>query len=192
MTPQFTLPIQPIHKRNRTLGNLESHRLRTHHHLHLETIPLAHSIVDNLLQHILLVQPKAPSQVAHTGHQHDISDEVRRARRELAEQVPAVHPALNIAATRIPRPADNVRVRLLLDLDHRGYELGMMAEVGVHDDHEIARGELQPVDVRRSESEFARARLEDDVLGAPESLQLFRDFERAVRRAVVDNDHFPV
>ena len=68
----------------------------------------------------------------------------------------------------------------------------MVAEVRVHDDDEIARGELETVHVGCSQTEFAGARLQDDVFGAPEGLELFGDFEGAVRGTVVDHDHFPV
>ena len=68
----------------------------------------------------------------------------------------------------------------------------MVAEVGVHDDDEVARGELQAVHVGGSETEFAGAWLEDDMFGAKKGLQLFGDFEGAVRGTVVDDDYFPV
>lgn len=192
MTPQLTLAIQPIHKGNRTLSNLEPHRLGADHHLHLEAIPLTNGTMDDLIQDILLIQPKAASQITDTGHQHNIGNQVCRARRELAEEVPAVDAALDIAAARVAGAGDDVGVGLLLDLDHLRDEFRVVAEVGVHDNHKVAAGVLQAVDVRGAEAEFARARLEHDVLGAPEPLQLFGDLERAVRGAVVHDDDFPV
>lgn len=79
-----------------------------------------------------------------------------------------------------------------MDAHHDGDELGVVAEVGVHDDDEIARGKLQAVHVGGSKTEFAGAWFEDDVFGAPEGLQLFGDFEGAVRGTVVDYDYFPI
>lgn len=68
----------------------------------------------------------------------------------------------------------------------------MMTEVGVHDDHVVSCRECQAVDVGCAETEFAAARLEDDVVGAVVLLKLFGDFEGAVGTAIVDDDDFPV
>ena len=67
----------------------------------------------------------------------------------------------------------------------------MVAEVGVHDDDEVARHELEPVDVGGSEAELSRAGLEDDVRAVGLD-KLLGDFLGAVRRAVVDDDELPV
>lgn len=42
----------------------------------------------------------------------------------------------------------------------------MVREVGVHDDYEVSGRELEAMDVGGSESELARARLEQDLVGA--------------------------
>lgn len=170
MPAQFTLPIQPVDKGNGTLCNLEPHRLGPHHHLHLETIPLALRTVDDLLQHTLLVQPEAPRQITHTRHKHNIRDQVRRPRCELPEQIPPIHPALDAIAACIPRARDDVCVRLLLDANHLGNELGVVAEVRIHDDDIVAAHVLQPVHVCGSQTQLAGPRLEVDVFGAPEGL----------------------
>jgi hypothetical protein len=51
---------------------------------------------------------------------------------------------------------------------------------------------LQAVDVCGSQSEFPSSGLEDDVVGAPDFLELFGDFEGSVGGAIVDDDDFPV
>jgi hypothetical protein len=66
-----------------------------------------------------------------------------------------------------------------------------VAEVGVHDDDEVARRELQAVNVGCSEAELAGAGLEDDVWGVGFD-ELVCDFLGAVGGAVVDDDELPV
>jgi hypothetical protein len=68
----------------------------------------------------------------------------------------------------------------------------VVTEIGVHDDHIISRRELETVYVGCSETEFASSWLEDDMVGAPDLLELFCDFLCAIGRSVVDNDDFPV
>ena len=67
----------------------------------------------------------------------------------------------------------------------------MVAEVGVHDDDEVARDELQAVDVGGAEAQLAGASLEDDVGGVGLD-ELVGDVLGAVGRAVVDDDEFPI
>lgn len=67
----------------------------------------------------------------------------------------------------------------------------MVAEVGVHDDDEVARHELQAVHVGRPEAELSGASLEDDV-GFVGFLELLCDRLGAVGGAVVYDDEFPV
>lgn len=43
-----------------------------------------------------------------------------------------------------------------------------------------------------SETELARARFENDMVGTPEVLELFCDIERAIWGSVIDNNYFPV
>lgn len=68
----------------------------------------------------------------------------------------------------------------------------MVAEVRVHDDDVVACCELKAVDVRRSQAEFARSGVEQDVVAAVVLLELARDVQSAVRAAVVNDDDFPV
>jgi len=68
----------------------------------------------------------------------------------------------------------------------------VVGEVGVHDDDEVAGGELQAVDVGGAEAELAGARLEEDAGGAVGALELFGDFLGAVGGAVVDDYELPV
>jgi hypothetical protein len=67
-----------------------------------------------------------------------------------------------------------------------------MREVGVHDDDEVARRELQAVHVGGAEAELACARADLDALGGVGFLELRGYFLCAVGRAVVDDDEFPV
>lgn len=189
---ELALAIEAIHKGNRALLNLVAHGLSANHHLHLEAVTLALGAGDHLLQHRLLVQTEATRQIADTGHQHDVGDEVGRARGELAEKVPAVDTTLDISAIGIPRAGDNVRVRRLLDSDHLGDELGVVAEIGVHDDNEVTSSKLQAVDIRGAQTELALAGLEDNVFGAIEALELLADLEGTVRGAIVNNNDFPI
>lgn len=68
----------------------------------------------------------------------------------------------------------------------------MVREIGVHDDDKVARNELQTVHVGGAQTEFAGARLEDDMLCAEGFLEFFGPVEGAVGRGVVDNDDFPI
>ena len=68
----------------------------------------------------------------------------------------------------------------------------MVAEIRVHDDDEVARGELQAVDVGGSETKFTGARADLDAGGCVDFLELGGDFLGAVGGAVVDDDEFPV
>lgn len=189
---ELALAVETVDESDRALGHLVAHSLRTNHHLHLEAVTLALRASDDLFQDRLLVQPEATSQVANARHEHHVRDEVSGARGELPEQVPAVHATLDISAARVTGSTDDVGVGLFLDLDHLGDELGMVAEIGVHDDNEVASAVGQAVDVGSAEAKFALTGLEVDVLGAVESLELLSDLEGAVRGAVVDNHDFPV
>ena len=146
----------------------------------------------DLLQHTLLVQPEAARQIAHAGHEHHIGDEVGRSRRKLPEQIPAVYAALDVVATGVPRARDNVGVRFLLDANHLWDKFGVVAEVSVHNDHIVACGVLKTMNVGCSKTELALTRLQVDMFGAPELLELFGDFKGAVGGAIVDDDNFPV
>lgn len=184
---ELTLTIHPVDKADGHLGNSTLHRLRAYHHLHLERIPLALRARNDLLEHTLLVKPKATRQVADARTQHRIGKEVRAPAHKLALQVPTV----DAAVASVPRARDDVVVGLLLTRYHLRDELGVVTEVGVHDDDEVARDKLEAVDVGRAEAELARPRLEDDV-GLVSLDELVRDYLRAVGRSIVDDDELPV
>ena len=184
--------IETVDESDGTLRDLVAHGLGTDHHLHLEAVSLALGVEDNLLQHRLLVKTETARQVAHAGHQHDIRNQVRSARSELAEQVPAIDTALDVSAVGISGSGDNVGFGLLLDLDHLGDELGVVAEIGVHDNDEVAGNIFQAVHVRGSETKLALTGLQDNVFGAIELLELLRDLEGAVRGSVVDHNNLPI
>lgn len=68
----------------------------------------------------------------------------------------------------------------------------MVAEIRIHNDDKVARGELQPVDVGRAEPELARAGVEFNFRGAVGGDELLCDLLRAVGGAVVDDEELPV
>ena len=68
----------------------------------------------------------------------------------------------------------------------------MVRKVGVHDDHEVAGAVFEAVYVGRAEAEFACARLQVDVFGGVEFLELAGDDLGAIRGSVVDDYEFPV
>lgn len=142
MSSKLAFPIQTIHKSDRTLLHLESHCLGPNHHLHLEAVTLALRAANNLLQHVRLVQSETAGQIANSRHQHNVGDQVRSTRRELPKQVPAVYSTLNVSTAGIPGSGHDIGVGLLLNPDHLGYELGVVAEVGVHYYDEVARHEF--------------------------------------------------
>ena len=189
---QLAFSVETVNKCDGTLLHLVAHSLGANHHLHLETVTLALGAGNDLLENLLLIETEATSQVAHTGHQHHVRDQVGSARGELAEQIPAVDTTLNISAVGVPGTSHDVGVATLLDANHLGDELGVVAEVGVHDDDEVAGGEGQTVDIGSSEAELALTGLQDDMVCAVELLELLRDFEGTVRGAIVNNDHLPV
>lgn len=66
----------------------------------------------------------------------------------------------------------------------------MVREIGVHDDDKAPCSMGETVDVGRAEAEFARTGFQDDVRRAVELLELFCDFQCAVRGSVVHDDDF--
>ena len=155
------LAVQSVHEADRDLCHGATHRLCSHHHLHLEGVALALRLPDDLLQHLLFVQPEATGQIAHARPQHGIREQIRPPADELALEVPAV----NAAIAGVARAGHNVVVTLLLHADHVRDELGVVTEVGVHDDDEVARRELQAVDVGGAETQLAGAGADLDVRG---------------------------
>lgn len=68
----------------------------------------------------------------------------------------------------------------------------MVREVGVHNDDEVARCELQAVDISGAEAELAAAGVQFHFGGAVGFDQLVGDFLRAVGGAVINDDDFVV
>lgn len=184
---QFTLPIQPIHKRNRHLRDRKPHRLRPHHHLHLKRIPLTLRTPNHLLQHLSLIQPKTARQITHARPKQRIRKQIRPPANQFAFQIPAIHAAV----AGIPRAGDDVIVALLLHADHLGDEFGVVRKVGVHDDDEVAGHELEAVDVGGAETEFAGSGFEDDVRGV-DFFELSGYVLSSVGGGIVDDYDFPV
>lgn len=99
---------------------------------------------------------------------------------------------LIISTIRISGSSHNVSIRLLLDCDHLGNKFGVVAEIGVHDNNEVASHVFQAVHVSGSQAKLALSGLEDNVFGAIELLKLLRDFEGAVRGSIIDNNDLPI
>lgn len=192
VSSQLALAVETVDESDRALSHLEAHGLGANHHLHLEAVALALSACDDLLKHVLLVQPEATGQVANAWHEHHVCDQIGCTRGEFAEQIPSVNTTLDVSTACVASPGDNVGVGLLLDLDHLRNELGVVAEISVHDYHKVAIAMVQAMNVGGTQTELSLAGLQVDVFGAVESLKLLGDFEGAVRGAIVDNHNFPV
>lgn len=154
-------------------------------HLHGETTDVR--ALEQLLQHVPLVQPEGTGQVAHAGAQHGVGKDVGALGGKLALEVPAV----NTTVAGIAGARDDVVVAGLLLGNHLGDELGVVAEVGVHDNDVVALGELEAVNVGGTESELACAGLQLH-MGSVELDELGGDILGAVGRTVVDDYEFPV
>jgi hypothetical protein len=188
ITTQLALAVETIDERDGNLLHVATHSLGPHNHLHLERVTLGLGAGNDLLQHLLLVQSEATGAIADAGAEHGIAEQVGAAADELALEIPAV----DAAVAGVAGAGDDVGAGAGLDRDHLGDELGVVREVGVHDDDEVALGELQPVDVGRAQAQLARARLQHDARGAVDLLQLLGNVLRAIRGAVVDDDEFPI
>lgn len=189
---QLAVAVETVDEGDGAFIDLVSQCLGTNHHFHLETVSLTLCACNDLLQNGLLVQTEATGQITNSGHQHNIGDQVGGTRSELSEKIPTVDTSLNIATVRITCTSNNVGVVLFLDANHFGDELGVVAEVGVHDNHKVTGCEFQTMNVSRSEAEFALARLQDNVLRAIELLELLANLEGAVRGAIVHDDNLPI
>lgn len=186
VTTELAVAVDAVDKGNGYLGDRAPHSLGANHHLHLERVALALGARDDLVEHALLVEAEAARQIADAGAQDGVGEEVGAAGDELALEVPAVDAAVaGVAGAR-----DDVVVALLLAGDHLGDELGVVGEVGVHDDDKVAGDELQAVDVGGSQAQLAGAGFEDDVRGVGLD-ELVGDFLGTVGGAVVDDDEFP-
>jgi hypothetical protein len=154
---QLTIPIEPINKGDGHLRNCITHRLSQNNQLHLKDISLALHLRNDGLQHILLVKAKATREIRNSRlkkrvgetRQKEISlfivssgldgSHVGPFWQKLSLQIPAVYAAI-IAS--IPRSRHNIVVVGRLYTDHLGYKFRVVAEVGVHNNDEVASGEL--------------------------------------------------
>lgn len=184
---ELALAIQPVHEGNGALCNLESHGLGPDHHLHLESVALALRALDDLLKHILLVQPEAARQVRDSGVEHNRSEKIGALRNEFALKVPSVHASV----TSIPGTGNDIIVALLLLLDELGDGVRMMRKVGIHDDDKVAGSELHAVNICSSESELSGTRVKLDLVGAEGLDELLRNVLGAIGGSVIDNYKFP-
>lgn len=136
---QLAVAVDTIHKCDRTFLDLIAHSLGPDHHFHLEAVTLRLSAGDDLFKHLLLVQTKTTSQVANTRHEHDIGNQVGGTRGKLAEEIPTVNPTLDVSTIGVAGTSHDICVGLLLNANHLRDKLGVMAEVGIHNDHIVAR-----------------------------------------------------
>lgn len=187
ITTKLALSIKTINERDGDLSDGASHSLRTHHKLHLETVSLALSASNSLLERSTLVQSEAAREVAHARAEDSIGEQVGATADELALEIPTKDTTISsVASTR-----DDIVVALGLESDHLRDELGVVGEVGVHDDNEVAGDELETVDIGCSETEFASAGLEENV-GGVDLDELLGNFLGSIGGAVVDDDEFPI
>ncbi len=68
----------------------------------------------------------------------------------------------------------------------------MVREVGIHDNDKVSCCELQTVYVGSPKTEFPSAGADLDTLRGVDFLELSSDFLSAIRRAIVDNNEFPL
>lgn len=97
-----------------------------------------------------------------------------------------------MSAVCISGSSHNVCLGLLLDSDHLGDEFGVVAEIGVHDNNEVAGGVFQTMNIGRSQTKLTLTGFEDNVFRAIELLELLRDLEGAVRGSVVNDNNLPI
>ena len=121
--------------------------------------------LDERLQDVSLVETERAGHVADLRPQRELGQQIRPARDDLPPQVPAI----DRAALRVAGAGHDVVVALLLHADELGDEFGLggqarqgrhtdvMREIGVHDDHKVARDVLQAMDIGGAEAELASA-----------------------------------
>lgn len=187
ISTKLALSVQTVDERDGNLSDGAAQSLGTHHQLHLETVSLALGAGNSLLERSTLVQTETACQVAHSRSKDSVGEQVGATADELALEIPAK----DTTVSSVSGTGDDVVVALLLEGDHLGDELGVVGEVGVHNDDEVAGDELEAVDVGRSETELASAGLELDV-GRVDLDELLGDFLGSIGGAVVDDDEFPI
>lgn len=100
------------------------------------------------------IQAERTSDVRRLWVEEDRGEEVGTARDELALEVPAVN-ASSCAGTGVASSLYDVQIAFLLHGDHLGHIFGVMAEVGIHDEDEVARAALEAVDIGGTQTQLA-------------------------------------
>ena len=67
-------------------------------------------------------------------------------------------PSIDSTIASIASASDHIKVAFLLLQDELGDELWVVAQVGVHDDYEVAGGVLDPVHICRPQPQFLCSR----------------------------------
>ena len=67
-------------------------------------------------------------------------------------------PSIDSTVASIASASDHIKVALLLLQDELRDELWVVAQVGVHDDYEVASGVLDPVHIGRPQPQFLCSR----------------------------------
>ena len=70
-------------------------------------------------------------------------------------------PSIDSTVTSIASASDHIKVAFLLLQDELGDELGVVAQVRVHDNDEVARGVLDPVHIGCTETQFLGSRTQN-------------------------------
>lgn len=68
----------------------------------------------------------------------------------------------------------------------------MMGHVSIKDDDEVSSGHGHPMDVSRSEPEFASPGTKDNFIGTIKGLKLLGHVEGPIRGAIIDDDDLKV
>ncbi|SRR6266403_1088228 len=117
---QVALPKYAIHECNGHLTHCVPKGTSAYHHFHLENVAARDSEGDDVLQHRDFVQAERAREVADSGTEHGICEEVGSAGDKFALEIPTVDTARGSAGHKrarrfaIPCASDNVEVMSLL------------------------------------------------------------------------------
>jgi hypothetical protein len=161
-----------------------AHVLSAHDDLHLEDVASALHRLECLLEHVLLVKTERSSEIGGLRSEESSSQEVGNTGGQLAIQVPAV----DSAVLSVSGSSDDVSTSLTLLLDELRNDLGVMAEIGVHKDHEFSSALAQTIDVGRAETELAGAGVKLNLILTIDTLKILHNFLSAIGRIIVYDD----
>ena len=186
-TTELAVTIYSIHKGDGNLADRISLRLCCDGQRHLHGEPSGVGALKQLLQHAALIQSEAASQIADARAEHGVGKDVCALAGELALQIPAIYTSI----TGISGAGDDIVVTLGALGDHLRDELGVMAEVGIHDYDVVPLRELESVNICGAEAELSSPCLQLHMwrIGLD---QLLCDILSSVGRAVIDDYEFPV